>query len=182
MRVEAKHSFFESLKKIGSFSGKIKSVRVWLKYHFKKEFRLLLGTTLKSYPWDYSYLYELEQAKIKEMIEYHKKANRFVGVEYAIRDMEICVKLIDIFLGKKDLFHYDGDIVFKPIEGSDDYTVEHTPDFKYNCDVYVNTRNINRFVSEQCDYYREHKHELYVLKAKALYHKIRNERDFEWWD
>ena len=117
------------------------------------------------------------------MRKYHIKSNRFVGVEYVIRDMKICENLIDIFNGKKKLFHYDGNITFNELEDGN-YEVCHTPDFKYNCDVKVNTKNWKRFV---CDdklkkFYTENPHELYMLKAKYLYHKIRYERDYAWLD
>ena len=85
----------------------------------------------------------------------------------------------------------EGDIVFKKpentTEDSDVMELVPTPDFQYYCDVRVNTRNADRFLNpnlteEQKEYWLEHPHEIYILKAKYLYHKIRNERDGEWWD
>ena len=184
MKVQVAPSFFESLKRIGSFSEKLKELKMWFRYHFRKEYRKLLKTTLKSYPFDYSYLYEIEQAKINEMIEYHKKADRFVGVEYVIRDMKIASSLIDIFIGKKNIFHYDGELTYTKNEDGVTYTMGTSPDFKYNCDVKVNTRNIDRFIKDEKakEFYLKSPHELYMIKAKYLYHKIRYEKDFEWWD
>jgi hypothetical protein len=188
MEVQANKSFFDSLKRIGSFGEKLRELRGWIRYHvFNKNFKKLHKTVMKSYPWDYSFLYELERAKIEEMCKYHEKHQRFTNWEYVVRDMKLCMKLIDIFTNKVNLFHYDGNIVFNPIEGSEDYEVSHTPDFKYVCDVKVNTRNIDRFIprGKDCpcrEYWKEHAHEVYILKAKALYHKIRLEKDFEWWD
>lgn len=182
MKVEASKSFFDSIKDIDSWKSKYRSFKTWIKYHTTKEFKNLLKVVLKSYPWDYAYLYEIEQAKIAEMVEYHRKNQRFVGWEEVVRDMEICYKLIDIFLGKKDMFHYDGDLTYTKLENGN-YEVGHTSDFKYQCDVKVNTKNADRFVNaENKKWYIEHPHELYMEKAKRLYHKIRFERDESWWD
>ena len=78
----------------------------------------------------------------------------------------------------------DGDFVFEPIEGTDNFKMLTTDDFKYNCDVYVNTKNIDRFCENeyQKKYFLEYPDNLYVKKAKNLYHKIRLERDEMWWD
>ena len=184
MEIQANKSFFKSLKRIGSLGGKIREFRGWCRYHlFNKDFKELHKVVMKTYPWDFGFLYDLERAKIEEMCKYHQKKQRFVGREFVVRDMKLCMKLIDIFSGKVDLFHYDGDIVFLPIENGN-YEMGATPDFKYNCDVYVNMRNANRFCETEYEkkWLIEHPHELYMKKAKCLYHKIRVEKDETWWD
>ena len=120
------------------------------------------------------------------MIAYHKKSDRYVGVEQDIKWMELCVKLIDIFTEKKDIFHYTGKIKFIPIEDSDCVELDGSG-LEYHCDVYVNTKNAARFVpgGKNCpylEYWKEHAHEIYIKKAKYLYHKIRYEKDDKWWD
>ena len=155
--------------------------RSWLRYHlFSRSFYPLLNTVLTGYPWDHVFLYDLERAKIGEMCKYHE-GNRFVEKWVIIvRDMKICMNLIDIFSEKRDLFHYTGDMQFKPTDIDDAVEVD-TSGLKYHCDVYVNTRTVDRFLTkEQQKYY--HPHELYIAKAKTLYHKIRLERDATWWD
>ena len=184
MKVEAAPSFFKSLKNIGSLKNKYYSIRGWFRYHFKKDFWKIIITAFKGYPWQESFLYELEEVKIHEMMNYHKRTNRFVGVEYVLRDMQICLKLIDIFNNDDTkLFHFTGSIDFIPIEGSDNVELKNN-NLQYHCDVKVNTRNIDRFIlnENQKEHYLKHPHELYVLKAKYLYHKIRYEKDSEWWD
>lgn len=185
MKVETNQSFFKSLKEIDSIKNKYYHVRAWFKYHFNKDFFRVLKAVLKSYPWDCSFLYYIEKAKIAEMITYHEKYKRFVGWENVVRDMKICYKLIDIFTEEKELFKYTGKVKFIPIEGSNDYEM-NGDDLKYHCLVKVNTKNIDRFIGNRPKdikkYWLEHPHELYILKAKALYHKIRCEHDSEWWD
>lgn len=184
MKVQAAPSFFESLKKIDSLEDKYYRVRGWIKYHFTKDFWKIIITAFKGYPWQENFLYELEKAKINEMMNYQKKSNRFVNVEYVIRDMQICINLIDIFNGDDTrYFHYDGGLQFVPIKDSDNIEVK-TDKLVYHCDIKVNTKNVDKFVNDDKikKYFIEHPHELYILKAKKLYHKIRYEHDAEWWD
>jgi len=186
MKVTASKTFFQSLERLEGIKHIYYVVRAWVKHHlFSKDFYRLLLTVLKDYPWDYSYLLVLERAKLNAMANYFEKSKIFVGWEYVVRDIRLCINLIGIILEEKDLFHFNGDIVFeKSEEYEGDYEVKHTPDFKYVCDVKVNTKNIDRFVPEKSHQkaYLEQPHELYILKAKYLYNKIRHEHMAEWWD
>lgn len=164
-----------------------RSIRSWFKFTFSKNHIRLMKEAYKGRPWDFSYLWDLEYAKIKEMADYIEKSNSFVGVEYVVRDMRICLSLIEIFSDKRDLFHFD----FKPLEKNDEnydggVTVKAVgiPDSEYKCHVNVNLKNINRFVDDKDaqKWYIEYPHELYELKARYLYHKIRREREMGWWD
>jgi len=187
MKVTAAPSFFDSIKNLDSLKNKWYSFCSWVKFHTKKDFWRIIITAFKGYPWQECFLYELERVKIIEMANYLEKNDRFVGVEDVVKDMRLCVKLIDIFNGDETkLFHYTGKMNFNPIEGSDNVEVD-TSGLEYHCDVKVNTRNAGRFIplgknNPSIDYWKEHAHEIYILKAKALYHKIRNEKDAAWWD
>lgn len=185
MEVRVADSFLKSLKRIGSWEDKWLTFKGWVKYHFfNRNFHTFLKTAFNTYPWDYTFLYELEKAKIEEMRKYHERRLSFVDSEFVVRDMKICENLIDIFLEKKNLFHIDGGLKFEKTEDGRGCRIGFTDDFKYNCDVVVNVKNIDRFVKNKksIPYYLERPHELYILKAKHLYHKIRFERDEEWWD
>lgn len=167
-------------------------IKSWFRYTFNKYHIKLIKEAFTGRPWDEGYLLELEHKKIEEMADYHQRIQRFEGVEYVIRDMKICLSLMDIFMGKKDLFRYDGHLTFVDADekyGTDEKgnpykEIKTTPDFKYVCLVNVNTKNIDRFVKNEHNksWYLEHPHELYELKARYLYHKIRFEREEEWWD
>ena len=184
MKVVASNSFLESIKHLDSFKNKYYELRGWIRHIMRKDTLKVVKEAINGREWDSSYLYELEQAKINQLANYIEKNKFFEGWEYVVRDMRLCVKLIDIFLEKKQLFHYDGGIKYIPIEGSDDVEVDASG-LKYVCDVTVNTNNIHRFsnIENTCnDWLLKHPHELYVLKAKYLYHKIRLNRDATWWE
>lgn len=168
-------------------------VRSWIKYTFNRDHLALMKEAYKTRPYDYSFLFRMEYDKIKEMANYLEKADRFIGAEYVVRDMRICLSLLEIILGERNTFHFTGTLCFKDIPeeernegglGKDEKVIEPTPDFKYHCDVHVNLKNMKRFVLDEkhYDFYTKNPHELYELKAKALYHKIRYEHDMEWWD
>lgn len=168
------------------------TVRSWFRYTFDKEHMALVKEALNGRPWDQSFLFGLEYKKIKEMMEYHKRARKFEGVEEVIRDMGICLSLIEIFTGERDLFHYTGKLVFVPADEKYNEStgeeglmeIKESPDFKYHCDVKVNLKNVSRFVPDEKmqEFYIKSPHELYVLKARYLYHKIRYEKEEYWWD
>ena len=115
----------------------------------------------------------MEKLKLKDAIDKFLKEGEY--------------ELIDIFTEKKDLFHYTGKVDFVPIEGSDNYELKHSDDFQYHCDVKVNVKNAHRFVpggkdNPHIEYWKKHAHEIYIAKAKHLYHKIREQYDGRWWD
>ena len=161
------------------------SIRSWIKFTFNKNHIRIMKEAYRGRPWDFGYLWDLEYAKIKEMADYLEKSNRFVGVEYVVRDMRICLSLIEIFSDKRDLFHFDGKLLNdEKCNRGVIVKAVGIPDFEYKCHVNVNLKNINRFVDDKDaqKWYIKYPHELYELKARYLYHKIRREREMKWWD
>ena len=117
------------------------------------------------------------------MADYIEKHKRFEEWQRTVRDMRICAKLIYILQHDTDLFHFTGQLNFVETEdGSGLYEAKGTPDYAYVCDVYVNTRNAYRFGIKKDDFLCRNAHEIYLVKARYLYHKIRFERELEWWD
>ena len=166
----------------------------WFRYTFDKCHRKLVKEAFSGRPWDYGYLLDLEYAKIKEMKEYHERVKRFVGVEQVIRDMGICLSLIEIFTDKRRIFEYEGRLEF--VDADPKYGVDENGNpykeikpgtLKYICDVRVNIKNADRFIPKNISdsmrkYWLEHPSEIYKAKARYLYHKIRFEKEEEWWD
>lgn len=182
MKVVVTESFFDSLKECFGIKGLINEIRSWLHYHFRKDFFKILKEVFKSYPYDSSYLLYLEQVKIREMANYIEKSARYEGYEKDVKWMRIADKLIDIITEKTSLFHYDGTIEFVKREDGN-YEMVPSADHKYVCDVKVNIRNINRFIKpDDQKFFLPSPHEIYLRKARHLYHMIRLNYEEHWWD
>ena len=96
------------------------NIRWFFRHKIGKWHMNVVKTAFKGEPYDQGYLYELEASKINEMMQYNMKMLRFVGVENVIRNMRICLSLIDIFSEKRDLYHFDGGFDFVESEETDE--------------------------------------------------------------
>ncbi len=154
--------------------------------------------------WDFCYLLFLERKKMKRMVKYFSESNIAYYNHLVVRDLNICIRLLDITLDYERATNIWSDEVgslievhFHKIPGEDCYTMESKfksmiPDYP----KYVNTHNWKRFLSEQCSLYPmkkdnveeekwryEHfKEDLRKAKAWHLYNIIREYRLFSWWD
>ena len=136
--------------------------------------------------YDYAYLLELEQFKIRRMVKNFSEAPvPHVGIEYTIRDLKMCVSLLDIILEQDAPYktymeeNYGPNGKVKMSIGEDNILkVDQEPD-SYKTPVHVNTRNYKRFGFKD-----EPKNILWMdyrrVKALRLYNKLRN-RLFHWW-
>lgn len=136
--------------------------------------------------YDYAYLLELEQFKLRRMVKNFSEASvPHVGIEFTIRDLKMCVSLLDIILERDAPYktymeeNYGPNGKVKMSIGEDNILkVDHEPD-SYKTPVHVNTRNYRRFGFKE-----EPKNILWMdyrrVKALRLYNKLRN-RLFRWW-
>ena len=63
-----------------------------------------MGSILsKERDWDYVFMLEMEYMKLRQMEEYFKEMDTFVGIEYVRRDLRICLRLLDIVMERDDL-------------------------------------------------------------------------------
>lgn len=146
----------------------------------------------KERDWDYTFMLEIEYMKLRQMEEYFKKRDTFVGIEYVRRDLRICLRLLDIVMGKNDLNIEHSSLKFIPFKddnGRKMYKVDGAPKIISYRKLYVNVRNASRFVkfdfnNPDMDESSEisHKESLRLHKAWHLYNLIRTYRMFEWWD
>lgn len=138
----------------------------------KRAFKRIWGK-----PWDYGYLLKLEQYKIREMCEYLKKRHTHVNWELQVREMTICIKLIDIIL-EEDKYYQSW---LHNCYGS-------VPHKELPFLVYVNTKNYKRFLPlanlEELNnsLYSHFYITLRQQKALYLYNKIRTYKMFTWWE
>lgn len=129
-------------------------------------------------PWDFAYLLELEQYKIREMRDYMQKHHHLMGWQLVVRDMNICLKLIDIILEKDQYYRSWLDNCYGSI-----------PHKQLPFPVYVNSKNYKRFMPLLNNFKEDNiilRTGLYISlrqkKALYLYNKIRAYRMDYWWD
>lgn len=126
------------------------------------------STTVKKYhkilkedkDYDWEFMLDLEQFKLKRMSEYFSKSQIVSDWETIVKEINLCIKLINI-IKEKDIsgYLYDG--------------TKKLP--------YINTRNYKRFLKYfyNNDFYYS---ELRATKALYLYNLIRTYRMRSWWD
>ena len=146
----------------------------------------------KERDWDYTFMLEMEYMKLRQMEEYFKERDTFIGIEYVRRDLKICLRLLDIVMGKNDLNIEHSPLKFVPFKednGRKMYKLEGASEIISYRKLYVNVRNASRFVkfdfkNPNMDDSSEisHKESLRLNKAWHLYNLIRTYRMFEWWD
>lgn len=133
-------------------------------------------------PWDWSYLLNLERHKIREMMNYINKTQRFVGWEIVVRDMRTSIKLIDIVLEEdapyKSWLHQSYGHPIKDFESLEEVKFPK----------YINIKNRHRFLHKDFlngshpNIFNSLLAEYRKIKALALYNKIRTYKLFSWWD
>ena len=146
----------------------------------------------KERDWDYVFMLEMEYMKLRQMEEYFKEMDTFVGIEYVRRDLRICLRLLDIVMERDYLDIKRSPLKFVPFKGDNGrkmYKLEGASEIISYKKLYVNTRNAARFIefdftSPNVDESSEisYKESLRLHKAWHLYNLIRTYRMFAWWD
>ena len=151
-------------KKVGHFIVNLFKVSKFALFN-KVKYKTI-DECINGYAFDFGYLYNLELAKMKEMVDYFTKYGISADNELYIKQMKLAIRLLEIII-EEGGYHFDW------TNGG------------YVCDVKVNFKNAKRFVKDEevMDYYTErYPHELYLLKAQYLYHKLRFYYEQYWWD
>ncbi|MBQ7572379.1 MAG: hypothetical protein IJT19_09100 [Bacteroidaceae bacterium] len=148
--------------------------------------------------WDYAFLIALEKKKLQRMHDYFKHKGHLENNAIVVRDIAICIRLIDIFMQDDAAYStwlhksYSGELKWRKLEDGmyelDDSDSKPLADFP----VYVNVRNERRFFystpirDAQTEGHRDHAIHLITSlrqqKALHLYHLIREYRLMTWWD
>ena len=72
----------------------------------------------KDYDWDYAYLIALEKKKLQRMHDCIKRENHLMNNEFVVREIAICIRLIDIFMENDSVYNtwldrsFSGDCAF----------------------------------------------------------------------
>lgn len=138
----------------------------------KSKNKKLLKLAEKFQPWDYSYLISIEKQALKQMLEYHRKADIIEEHSRIANKIELAIKLLDIADETTMAYKSSGNVFG---EGFKDWV-----------NVYINARNWRRFIySPQWSMFDWTKpcllHYLRVQKAWHLYNLLRSNYMQDWW-
>ena len=122
--------------------------------------------------WDYAYLIALEKKKLQRMRECIKEEHHLANNEFVVRDIGICIRLIDIFMENDAVYStwldrsYSGiRLRFRKLEDGNYELVDD-----------------DRKPENRRDWSIHLKISLRKQKALHLYHLIREYKLFDWWD
>ena len=130
----------------------------------------LVNEAINGNSFDFAYLYNIEYAKLSEMKDYFEKHGIAANNDEKIKQIDFAIKLLNIIIDE-NVYHFEY------------YTDNESK--KYVCDVKVNLKNIDRFTNNNFEkdiIKNKFPHELYLMKARNLYHKLRYYYEENWWD
>lgn len=148
--------------------------------------------------WDYAYLIALEKKKLQRMHDCIKREAHLENNALVVREMAICIRLIDIFM-EEDAAHntwldrsFSGRMKYHKLENGNYRLDNENRKPLADYPVYVNTRNERRFFRSTPirDALEQDNRNSAILsiaslrqqKALHLYHLIREYKLFGWWD
>lgn len=160
-----------------------KTIRCWYYCDAKNpwHWKLVWYTMFHNRPWDSCYIWELLELYIKKSNYYFTHCPLMISEgrkKSVLRWQNTALNLLHIINNEQDYWNWD--FSKKGFEA-------------YSCNIYVNTKNVQRFAQRgadyetgkcvQCyEYMLREPHELYIEKAKKLLLRIIDEYSGEWWD
>lgn len=167
------------MKAFGLIKNMFKVIKIAIKNPYKYK---VVDNAINGYSFDFGYLYELEYSKLKEMLNYFEKHGLSTDNDNIIRQIKLAMKLLNIIMEEEyKLF----DFVYNPKPyNNEEEKVKLIKDMEYVCNVNVNLKNAKRFAidGKHVDIFNRWPHELYLAKARYLYHKLRYNFEQYWWD
>ena len=128
-----------------------------------EECKIELGEAVDRFElFDYEYLLSIERVALKYMAKYFESSDIAVGNEFIARDINLCLKLIDIATDHSNGLFYENEGINAP---------------------YVNIRNRGRFIKPEIKNPDSAviRASIREIKAWNLYCKIRSSMQ-RWWD
>lgn len=134
----------------------------YVNYHFRKAKWYVIREAISGHPYDSCFLLKLEQAKLKEMLEYFQRSD-IVDHTNDIKWIKICINLLDIIINEPEDQRY--------------INIENMWRFVWPTDY---TKGVEKEDVEH--YYKLYPQHLRWVKANHLYYEIRNIYTSRWWD
>lgn len=165
-----------------------KEIKYWFWVNFNKYHLKTLWTVFKAYPYDYSYTWQIEKARLEELKYYFIKGSDTFDHKRDIYWLNKCLSLLDILISDGDdawvYFDSEGVVDVKNIEVTNFSSLVSFFDKEK-----INTSNAERFFPDFFEVLKKNReiedvffHELYLAKAKNLYYEILKNMVYNWWD
>ena len=160
------------INKVNRFFRNVRNVIRWI------------PTLYKDREWDYSFMLEIEQKKLKNMIKWYEQndyGNSTSG-PLTVKQMKLAVRLLDIILEKENFWSIDYPEGYEFVV---DHKYKPLPETSFVIDKYINTKNYKRFFSWLNDNAMKSpswKIDLRIRKAWYIYHKLLEQYMMDWWD
>ena len=143
-----------------------------------------IPTLYKDREWDYSFMLDIEQKKLKNMIKWYEQNDYGISTSglITVKQMKLAVRLLDIILEKEKFWSIDYPEGYEFVV---DHKYKPLPETSFVIDKYINTKNYKRFFSWLNDNAMKSpswKIDLRIRKAWYLYHKLREQYMMNWWD
>lgn len=179
--------YFKIVNQIKNVIGEyIINFKNLFRFFTNKLFRKYILYAIKAPEFEADYMYIIEKHYLEFVLDYMQKGLYSTEDTYnhITKWMEIALYLNDVITNTVDLYHFDGDYELVPYEKNPKLSRLVTDKLIYYCDVNVNLNNMTRFVTDEKrkEFIKSHPHELYMIKAKELYHKIMCNYLSTWWD
>lgn len=160
------------INKFNRFFRNVKNVIRWIPILYKDR------------EWDYSFMLEIEQKKLKNMIKWYEQNDYGISTSglITVKQMKLAVRLLDIILEKEKFWSIDYPEGYEFVV---DHKYKPLPETSFVIDKYINTKNYKRFFSWLNDNAMKSpswKIDLRIRKAWYLYHKLREQYMMNWWD
>lgn len=143
--------------------GQVIYIRRWLSYR---------KVCKKINDFDFAGILEVEKYQIIRLRNSIKKYGNSTNVDWKISKMNIAISLLDIMINRDPaIYDYHSD--------------------KWECKVYVNTKNAERFNKHIAKRLEENisldlagifKGDIYLSKARDIYYKLRSQYTIYWWE
>ena len=120
------------INKVNRFFRNVRNVIRWI------------PTLYKDREWDYSFMLEIEQKKLKNMIKWYEQndyGNNTSG-PITVKQMKLAVRLLDIILEKENFWSIDYPEGYEFVV---DHKYKPLPETSFVIDKYINTKNYKRF-------------------------------------
>ena len=177
----------------------MKRLRLWYKFegkymfkNFKQGIKNLINyfsIIWKDRDWDYRYTLNILEYKLKRQRNHIEKNKRFIGYEFVVRDIDICLNLLDKF--KEDYYNLE---MYDYLDQTHEFIPTDKTNKWFTLEFKTQRNDLQKYFEKYPKIYEKYKHlkddkkiahkmgDHLNNKCKKLFFKILEEKILSWWD